>query len=235
MAKAKEDASATKESKRDAQHESRRNIQQESRRDTQQESRRDTQQESRKGQPQTSMQTRRGYESQQQHSPFALMRRFNEEMDRLFQDFGFGRAFPGSSPGREMSMFGEQAPSIWSPQVEMFEREGELVVQADLPGMKADDIEVDIADNAVVIRGERRSEHDEEEEGYYRTERSYGSFFRAIPLPEGVDTQNAQANFSDGVLEITMSAPERTGRRRLEIKGREEERPRARSTAAGQR
>lgn len=196
---------------------------------------RDNQRESRKDEQQTAMQSRRGYELQQPRSPFAVMRRFNEEMDRLFQEFGFGGGFPGSSLGREMSMFGEHAPSMWSPQVEVFERAGELVVRADLPGLKKDEVQVDITDNALVIRGERRSEREEEEEGYYRTERSYGSFYRAIPLPEGVDTENAEANFRNGVLEITMAAPERAGRRRLEIKEAEEERPRARTAAAGQR
>ena len=150
---------------------------------------RDSQHESRKGDQQTAMQTRRGYQLQQPHSPFAFMRRFNEEMDRLFQDFSFGRAFPGSSFGREMGMFGEHGSSMWSPQVEVFERGGELVVRADLPGMQKDDVAVDITDNTLVIHGERRSEREEEDEGYYRTERSYGSFYRAIPLPEGVDAE----------------------------------------------
>lgn len=208
-------------------------------------SQRDSQQEARQGEQQTGMQTRRGgYELQQQqqqqqpYSPFALMRRFNEEMDRLFQDFGFGRGFSGPSFGREMSTFGEQGQSLWSPQIEMFERGDELVVRADLPGMKRGDIQIDIADNALVIRGERRSERENEEEGYYRTERSYGTFYRALPLPEGVNTENAEASFRDGVLEITMAAPERSGRRRLEIREGEEEReerPRTRAAGAGQR
>ena len=182
------------------------------------------------------MQTRRGYELQRPDSPFAFMRRFNDEMDRLFQNFGFGRGFPESSFGREMGLFGEGGPSIWSPQVEVFERGGELCVRADLPGMTKDDVEVDIADNALVIRGERRSEREEEEEGegFYRSERSYGSFYRTIPLPEGVDAKNAEATFRNGVLEITMPAPERTERRRLEIREVEEERPRTKTTAAGQ-
>jgi HSP20 family protein len=181
------------------------------------------------------MQTRRGYELQRSESPFAFMRRFNDEMDWLFQNFGFGRGFPESSLGREMGMFGESGPSMWSPQVEVFERGGELVVRADLPGMTKDDVEVDIAGNALVIRGERRSERDEKEEGYYRTERSYGSFYRAISLPEGVAGENAEATFRNGVLEITMPAPERTERRRLEIRQAEEERPKTKTTAGGQR
>lgn len=194
---------------------------------------RDAARESRKSEQQTAMQSRRGYELQQPRSPFALMRRFSEEMDRLFEDFGFGRGL--SLLGQDTNVFGGQGPSKWSPQVEIFEREGELVVRADLPGMKKDDVEIDITGNTLVIHGERRSEHEEEEEGYYRTERSYGGFYRAIPLPEGVDTDNAEANFRDGVLEVTMGAPERAERRRLEINERDKERPRTRSAAAGQR
>jgi HSP20 family protein len=178
----------------------------------------DQQNESRRDQQRTqAMQTRRGYDLQRPDSPFAFMRRFNDEMDRLFQGFGKG------------------GPSIWSPQIEVFERGGELVVCADLPGMTKDDVQVDITHNAIVIRGERRSEREEEEEGYYRTERSYGSFYRTIPLADGVDTEKAEATFRNGVLEITMPAPERAERRQLEIREAEEERPRTQTKAAGQR
>ena len=178
----------------------------------------DQQNESRRDQQRTqAMQTRRGYDLQRPDSPFAFMRRFNDEMDRLFQGFGKG------------------GPSIWSPQIEVFERGGELVVCADLPGMTKDDVQVDITHNAIVIRGERRTEREEEDEGYYRTERSYGSFYRTIPLAEGVDTEKAEATFRNGVLEITMPAPERAERRQLEIREAEEERPRTQTKAAGQR
>ncbi|HEX8844734.1 MAG TPA: Hsp20/alpha crystallin family protein [Pyrinomonadaceae bacterium] len=165
-------------------------------------------------------------------SPFTFMRRFSEEMDRLFGDFGFGRG---------LSRFGELESSIWSPQVEVFERGGQLIVRADLPGLTKDDINVDIREDALVIRGERREEREEDEEGYYRTERSYGSFYRQIPLPEGVKSENANATFRNGVLEITMEAPERAepqrGSRRLEIREdtQAEEQPaeRGRAKAAG--
>lgn len=195
---------------------------------------RDEQNESRRGEQRNqALQTRRGHELQRAFSPFGLMRRFNEEMDRLFQDFGFGRESPEMLSGREMQMFG--GSSGWSPQIEVFERGGELCVRADLPGMNKDDIEIDIANNALVIHGERRDEREEEEEGYYRSERSYGSFFRTISLPEGVDVENAEASFQNGVLEITMPAPERAKRRRLDIREDEEERSHTQTKAAGQR
>jgi HSP20 family protein len=171
-------------------------------------------------------------------SPFAFMRRFSEEMDRLFEDFRLGGGLLAPTFGRELGGAGSAGGALWSPQVEVFEREGQLVVRADLPGMTKDDINVEINDDALVIRGERRSEREEDEEGYYRTERSYGSFYRSIPLPEGVDAEDANATFRNGVLEVTMPAPERAEqqRRRLEIReGAEEEQPRGRGKAAGQK
>jgi HSP20 family protein len=135
-----------------------------------------------------------------------------------------------------MDRFGDRELATWVPQIEIFERKGELCVRADLPGMTKDNIDVEITGNTLVLRGERRSEHEEEEEqGYYRTERSYGSFYRTIPLPEGIDAENAEASFRNGVLEITMPAPERGERRRLEIREGEEQRSRTQTKAAGQR
>jgi HSP20 family protein len=190
------------------------------------------------GQGQTGV-ARRGQYGPWSGSPFAFMRRFSEEMDRLFEDFGFGGGLLAPSSGRELGGFGEAGAGAWSPQVEVFEREGQMVVRADLPGMTKDDVNVDITDGALVIRGERRSGREENEEGYYRTERSYGSFYRQIPLPEGVNAEEADATFRNGVLEITMPAPQRAeqSRRRIEIREGTggEEQPRARGKAAGQK
>src|SRR4030095_3006522 len=94
----------------------------------------------------------------------------------------------------------------FSPQVDIFERNGKLVVRADLPGMTKDDITVEVTDDAVVMDGESRYEHEEKETGIYRSERSYGRFHREIPLPEGVKTENATATFKNGVLEVTLDA-----------------------------
>lgn len=109
--------------------------------------------------------------------------------------------------------------SLWAPQVEAFQRGNEFIVRADLPGLKKDDVKIDLTDDAITIEGERREEHEEDREGYYRTERSYGSFYRVVPLPEGAITDSAKANFSDGVLEIVVQAPPRevSRGRRLEI------------------
>ena len=167
-------------------------------------------------------------------TPFSLMRRFSEEMDRVFGDFGFGASLaPGI--GRELGRLGDIEGSMWLPQVEAFERDGELIVRADLPGLTKDDINVDITDDAITIRGERRQEKEENEEGYYRSERSYGSFYREIPLPSGVNRDEANASFRNGVLEITMPAPARqSSSRRIEIgEGSTAQRPKVMGKAAG--
>ena len=141
-------------------------------------------------------------------SPFSFMRRFGEGMEQLFAEFGGGELMPRG--------LGEIA--AWTPQIEVFQREGQLIIRADLPGLKKDDVQVELRDDSVVLRGERQEERKEEREGFYRTERTYGSFYREIPLPAGVDTSKATANFRDGVLEIMMPAAQGEARgRQLEI------------------
>jgi HSP20 family protein len=147
-------------------------------------------------------------------TPFSMVERFADEMDRIFDDFGFGRV-RARHPWRGMP-FGEE---LWSPDVEVFHRGSELVVRADLPGLRKEDVKVDVTENQLSIEGERQRQHEEEREGVYRSERSYGRFSRVIPLPEGVIADQAKATFKDGVLEITMPAPPEQARRgrRLEI------------------
>jgi len=149
-------------------------------------------------------------------TPFALMKRFNDEMEHLFGDFGAGRGLLAPLTGR-----GNLLPGIWAPQVEIFERDDELVVRADLPGLTKDDVKVEVADDGITIEGERKQETEDQREGYYRSERSYGKFYRTLPLPDGVDSEEATATFRNGVLEVTMPAPKRAERksRRLEIGG----------------
>lgn len=155
-------------------------------------------------------------------NPFRMLERFADEMDRIFDDFGFGRAGVGprlTSGFPSMWQRSSQEWHTWTPEVEVFHRDNELVVRADLPGLSREDIKVDVTDDRITIQGERKSEHEDKREGLYRTERSYGSFARVIPLPEGTITDQAKATFKDGVLEITMPAPPEqvTRGRRLEI------------------
>jgi HSP20 family protein len=143
--------------------------------------------------------------------PFSIMRRISDEMDRLFENFGMGRSlFPSqSAQGSEWDTgdYNPGMPSMWSPHVEVRERNGKLVIEADLPGMKRDDISVRVEDDEVIIQGERRQESSGNQAGYYRSERSYGSFYRTIPLPEGTNADTANATFHDGVLEVEFDMP----------------------------
>ena len=146
-------------------------------------------------------------------SPFTFMRRFAEEMDQLFEDFGLeSRLHLPRLLTRGHELVKREAgimPAEWSPQVDVLEREGLFVVRADLPGLGKDDIKVEVTDDLLTIQGERRQEKKEEREGRYYSECSYGKFYRAIPIPEGVEASKATAEFRKGVLEITMPAPKR--------------------------
>ena len=162
-----------------------------------------------------------GYSQGYGGGPFSVMRRISDEMDRLFENFGMGRGLFGGEgrTGFDVGGYGEGAPSMWSPHVEVCERNGKLLIQADLPGMKRDDVHVRVEQDQVIIQGERRQEQQHDQGEYYRSERSYGSFYRTIPLPEGSNTETATASFRDGVLEIEVDMPRHQERgRTLEIR-----------------
>lgn len=125
-------------------------------------------------------------------NPFQLMRNFSDEMDRMWSSFGRGR----ERPGEELT--------AWRPVVDVREHNGQLVIHADLPGVNEKDVKVAVENDMLVIQGERRREEEREDEGWYRAERSYGSFYRAIPLPEGAEADKANARFNNGVLEISL-------------------------------
>ena len=149
-------------------------------------------------------------------SPFSLVRRFSEDMDRffgdVFADFGLGRG--SSRLGRGAGL----AQSDWSPPVEIDQRGNELIVCVDLPGTRAEDVSVDVADDVLTIAGERQDERAETGAGYRLSERRYGRFSRSIDLPEGINPDDIRANFRNGVLEVSMPAPQRESRgRRIDI------------------
>ncbi len=155
------------------------------------------------------------------HGPFAWMRQMQDQLDRAFNSIWSGST---PSPWAPEQVFG---PSDWSPAIDVFQRGNDLVVRADVPGLSKDDITVDIADDSLTIRGERRYDHEEERDGVFRSERSYGSFCRVVPLPQGAITDSAKATFNNGVLEIVLQAPSfdvRRGRR-IDIKERAPEKP----------
>lgn len=127
-------------------------------------------------------------------NPFALMRRLGDEMDQWFANAGAaGQGWEGSQ---------------WWPTIDVSEKDGKMIVRADLPGINTNDLKVEMTDGSLTIRGERKREHEEEREGIRRSERSYGSFFRSIPLPQGVSADQVRAQFKDGVLEVTLPMPE---------------------------
>lgn len=129
-------------------------------------------------------------------SPFAMMREFTDEMDRMFTKGAF-------TPSAETAQM-----QAWSPTVDVQRCNGNLVVTAELPGLRKEEVKVQMTDNAVIIEGERKREHTEDHKGFHRFERSYGKFYRSIPLPEGAKTEQAKAELTDGVLKISVPAPE---------------------------
>lgn len=155
--------------------------------------------------------------------PFLLMRRMSEDMDRLFENFGFGRAglgltpFGGSIERSPWSASSALTGQDWSPQVETFRKGDKLVVRADLPGLSKDNVNVEVEDGVLTIDGERSEQNEEDRDDYYRSERSYGRFYRAIPLPDGVNADACEANFKDGVLEVTFPLPKQEERKAKRI------------------
>lgn len=140
-------------------------------------------------------------------SPFNLM---HEEMDRLFEDF-----LPQFSGGLD---FDNRTGLL--ALVDLSETDDALELSADLPGMKEDDIDVTLRDGSLIISGERKHEEEEKKKNYYRSERAYGSFTRAIPLPCEVDEDRIDAQFKKGVLTVHMpkSSRAKENQRKIEIK-----------------
>lgn len=137
---------------------------------------------------------------------FPLFHRLSRELDAMFGRFGM-----------ERPVF-EEMPKMWMPQMEMSTKDNTLLVKVDIPGMKKEEVTVEVLENNLVVRGERKHEKEEKKEGFFRSERTYGSFSRSIALPEGANPELAKAAMHDGVLEITMpmaKVPEKT--RTLEI------------------
>jgi HSP20 family protein len=128
------------------------------------------------------------------------------------------RLWGGGWPGLR-----ESEGAYW-PAVDISERDGKLIVRADLPGMNKDDVKVELSDGNLVIEGERKREHEEESKGFRRYERTYGSFYRSIPVPEGANLDEARAQFRNGVLEVSIPVPESKGRRTIPIEGETGER-----------
>ncbi len=132
--------------------------------------------------------------------PFEELRRMEELADRAFGESGpdyFGRrALPGAT--------GEELAETAAPYVDIKEKEGKIIVAADIPGVEKADISINLRGHTLEISAEKKQEKEEEEEGYIRRERSYRKFYRSIPLPTEVDKDNVDATFENGVLQIEM-------------------------------
>lgn len=147
-------------------------------------------------------------------SPFSLLQRFfTNDMADVLGDGRAGRGLPSRDGGAGMDL------TVWEPNVDIVQDGNELVARADLPGLNPDEVTVEISDAAITLSGERQQEREEDQGGVYRIERTYGAFYRVIPLPDGAMTDRATATFRDGVLEIRMPAPpQQVSRgRRLEV------------------
>jgi HSP20 family protein len=134
--------------------------------------------------------------------PFALLRKMTAELDRTFEDPLFG-AFKWPS----LRGFSVPGAAEWAPKVDVFEKDNRLFTRIDLPGVKKENVKVEVTDGHLVLSGERTEEKEEKKDNVYRTEREYGSFYRAVPLPEGVKLEEVKATFADGVLEVSVPLP----------------------------
>jgi HSP20 family protein len=128
--------------------------------------------------------------------PFSMFRSVSEEMNRMLTPSS-GRSTNGSREGSETL-------AAWIPTIEIEQRDGKYIVSAELPGVEESDVTVEVDDDTLVIQGERQYAHEETEGGVRRSERRYGQFYRAIPLPDGVDASQAEARINNGVLEVSF-------------------------------
>ncbi len=135
------------------------------------------------------------------------------DVNRLFDTFFQGRSGTRSSAGTQR----------WIPAMDLTEKDNEFVLRADLPGMSEDDVAIEVKDNVLTISGERKSEHEEKGEGFYRVERSFGSFSRSLDLPTGIDAKAVSAEFDKGVLEVRIPKPEQAQATKVQISGKKQD------------
>jgi HSP20 family protein len=139
--------------------------------------------------------------------PLRELGTLQSEMNRLFNTVFDA---PGGNGG---------ALRRWMPAMDLLETGDHFVLRADLPGMSEEDVNIELEDSTLTISGERKTEHESSEEGYYRVERASGSFHRSLTLPKGVDPEAVSANFDRGVLEVRIPKPEARKPRKIQIGG----------------
>lgn len=142
------------------------------------------------------------------YRPITPMRNVRREIDRIFGDF-----FPTFGEEGE----GEIFSPMWTPRMDLSETEGEFLVKMDLPGIDKDQVSVNVEDSMLTVKGERQEEKKEEKENYLRMERSYGNFYRSIPLPETAKVNQVKAAFKNGVLTVHIPKAEQSKPLKVEI------------------
>jgi HSP20 family protein len=140
------------------------------------------------------------------------LRRFRHQMDRLYDSFF------GLSPWEEESTL----PGSWSPDLEVADTGKEIVVKVEVPGLGPEDIDVRVTGNTLTLSGEKKEESEEKREGYYRSERRFGSFYRTVPLPAGAKSDAVTADYDKGVLTVRIAKADDAQSKRIEIRSRKE-------------
>jgi HSP20 family protein len=148
------------------------------------------------------------------YDPFRDLRTLQEEVNRLFTG-NLPRTFDDEGIAR----------GSWSPSVDIYENKDQIVLEAELPGMKREDFDLSVENNVITLRGERQFEKKDDSDNYHRVERAYGSFTRSFTLPNTVSTEGATADYRNGVLRVTLPKRAETKARRIEIKGESGEAP----------
>ena len=146
--------------------------------------------------------------------PFRELSSLQTEMNRLFNT-----AFDTTSGGAGSAGGARR----WTPAMDLLETDDHFVLRADLPGMNESDVSVELEDNVLTVSGERKTEHEERREGFFRMERAYGSFSRSLTLPQGVDADEVSAAFDRGVLEVRFPKPAQRKPRKISIGGADSE------------
>jgi HSP20 family protein len=141
--------------------------------------------------------------------------RAEREMERMFGGF-WGRPWFGLNLPRRLRLWEDLG--VRGPAIEVYEEKDDVVVKAELPGLKKEDLEVNISDHLLTIKGERKKEEEVKEKGYYYSERSYGGFTRTIEIPKDVRHDKIWATFKDGVLEVRLPKTEEATRKEVKIK-----------------
>jgi HSP20 family protein len=140
--------------------------------------------------------------------PLRELSSLQNEMNRLFNTV-FDTPTTGGGNGGQARR--------WVPAMDLLETQEHFVLRADLPGMRQEDVSIELEENVLTLSGERKAEHEDRQEGYYRIERAFGSFSRSLTLPKGVDPAAVTASFSDGVLEVRIPKPEERKPRKISI------------------